>query len=169
MASTLFAMHLTPPQRANFEFFLTVGMGVNNTEFPPPAGTDLIITVAAGPCTPCHALQAALLAPAPVPPGMEDLLSAVYIGKGITLLHRTSNEGMDLGSHNISLTYLATQHRRVKTTVFINSSVRGPFMPNYLPPTFSWVDAFVRPLGTFTKAVASSLTCLPALDAGVHK
>ena len=50
--------------------------------------------------------------------------------------------------------------------IFLNSSVRGPFFPSYMPKHWQWPDAFVDRLSPEVKIVASSLVCLPAVDAG---
>ena len=50
--------------------------------------------------------------------------------------------------------------------VFLNSSVRGPFYPSYMPSHWQWTDAFTQRLDADTKILSSSLVCLPAVDAG---
>ena len=50
--------------------------------------------------------------------------------------------------------------------IFLNSSVRGPFFPSYMPSQWQWPDAFIDRLSSEVKIVSSSLVCLPAIDAG---
>jgi hypothetical protein len=57
-------------------------------------------------------------------------------------------------------------HRRYKYYIFLNSSIRGPFWPNYMPPRWQWTRAYTDLLRGDVKAVGSSLVCLPEVDAG---
>ena len=50
--------------------------------------------------------------------------------------------------------------------IFLNSSVRGPFYPSYMPSNWQWTDAFVQLFRGDVGIVASSITCLPSADAG---
>jgi hypothetical protein len=60
--------------------------------------------------------------------------------------------------------------RRFHYFFFLNSSVRGPFAPLWVPPGWHWTHAYLRHLsplgGPDVHAVASSLACLPEVDAG---
>ncbi|GLC36222.1 hypothetical protein PLESTB_001367100 [Pleodorina starrii] len=63
------------------------------------------------------------------------------------LLWRGENVGMDLAAHNISLEYLqrhAGGIRRYRYFLFLNSSVKGPYLPAYLPPWWHWTHAFLE-------------------------
>lgn len=64
----------------------------------------------------------------------------------LTLLWRYENVGMDIASHNASIEWAASTKRLAKYSyfIFLNSSARGPFVPNYLPPGWAWPDAFLR-------------------------
>lgn len=64
----------------------------------------------------------------------------------LTLIWRYENVGMDLASHNVTLEWAASVKRLGKYSyfIFLNSSARGPFVPNYLPPGWAWPDAFLR-------------------------
>ena len=53
-----------------------------------------------------------------------------------------------------------------KYFIFLNSSVRGPFWPAYMPPDWSWTRAYTDRLRGRVKVVSSSLVCLPEIDAG---
>lgn len=63
-------------------------------------------------------------------------------------------------------TLLVPPLQRYAYFFFLNSSVKGPFLPSYIPPTWHWSHAY---MGRFTgniHAVGSSLVCLPDVDAG---
>ena len=57
-------------------------------------------------------------------------------------------------------------HSDYKYYIFLNSSVRGPFVPSYMPHDWQWTNAFTDRLRGDVKAVGSSLVCLPEVDAG---
>ncbi len=57
-------------------------------------------------------------------------------------------------------------YNKYKYFIFLNSSVRGPFYPSYLPPSWQWTQAFTDRLVGDIKLVGSSLVCLPEIDAG---
>jgi hypothetical protein len=63
----------------------------------------------------------------------------------LSLLVRNENAGMDLGSHNVTLEWLASrgQLSRYAYYIFINSSAKGPFMPSWVPPEWHWTAAFL--------------------------
>lgn len=50
--------------------------------------------------------------------------------------------------------------------ILLNSSVRGPFYPSYMGPSWQWTRAFTDRLVGDVKLVSSSLVCLPEVDAG---
>ena len=56
--------------------------------------------------------------------------------------------------------------RRYRYFMFLNSSVRGPFYPSYQPQGWAWPRAFTDRLSADVKVVASSIVCLPEVDAG---
>lgn len=86
----------------------------------------------------------------------------------ITMLKRIENEGMDFAAHNTSMTY-AMQNKdfwgKYKYFIFLNSSVKGPFVPKYYP--FHWTQTYLSKMKGGVKAVSSSIVCLPDVDAGV--
>ena len=77
---------------------------------------------------------------------------------------------------------------RYRYYIFLNSSVKGPFWPSYLPSSWHWTQAYLQKMQPHTKgrssstssgslpgmglpdrpiaAVGSSLVCLPKVDAG---
>ena len=70
----------------------------------------------------------------------------------------------------VTIQYLRNtrRHRAYRYFIFLNSSVRGPFFPSYMPLHWQWTDAFTERLDADTKIVSSSLVCLPSVDAGGH-
>lgn len=91
-------------QRENFDFFITLGMGLDS-RFGSPQSTDFVIVVNGKVCRPCSRLYPLLQEAPPLLP----TLSAVYAGEGVAVLKRAENEGMDFAAHNITLTWLAAQ------------------------------------------------------------
>ncbi|GFR50778.1 hypothetical protein Agub_g13043 [Astrephomene gubernaculifera] len=69
-------------------------------------------------------------------------------GAGPTyLLWRSENVGMDFASHNVTLEYLMRHGEglsRYRYIFLLNSSVRGPLFPAYLPPWWHWSHAFLE-------------------------
>jgi hypothetical protein len=86
-------------QKANFEFFLAVGMGLS-PGFDRPGHTDFVIVISGETCTPCQKLLPKLtFEPAFDDPSEE--VTKVWTGNGITVLQRARNEGMDFAAHNV--------------------------------------------------------------------
>ena len=92
----------------------------------------------------------------------------VRSGPGVTMLKRIENEGMDFAAHNTSMTYAMDVRGAFWGSyayyIFLNSSVKGPFVPKYYPA--HWATPFTSRIRGDVRAVGSSLVCLPAVDAG---
>lgn len=58
------------------------------------------------------------------------------------------------------------QYRKYRYFMFLNSSVRGPFVPSYMPTSWQWHQSFTERLRGDIAGVSSSLVCLPDIDAG---
>lgn len=102
------------------------------------------------------------------------------------LLWAHINEGNDFAAHNLTLTYFANHdrlrcdlgqpicvhtahkstHRQSRFFIFINSSVRGPFVPHYVPQGWHWTRGFTDQLKGSVRGVGASLVCLPPEDPG---
>lgn len=84
-------------QVANMEFFTTVGMGMAN-HFKTPRSTDFALVISGNACTPCKALQPYLRQESR---SRVQGVSEIWSNKGIVMLHRSENEGMDFAAHNV--------------------------------------------------------------------
>jgi hypothetical protein len=51
----------------------------------------------------------------------------------------------------------AGTRQKYKNFIFLNSSVRGPFTPHYLPPGWQWTQALTSRLSDTVKVRASRL------------
>jgi len=132
-------------QRRNLEFFVAVGLGGWRVEYVVAVSGD---------------------AQAPAPGILE--------GARVRVVRR-ENAGMDFGAWGEVLRTLAGERGVAgaaelpyRAFVFLNSSVRGPFLPAYMPAGWHWTDAFVGMLGGHGRVslVGSSLACLPSVDKG---
>lgn len=85
------------------------------------------------------------------------------------MLKRAENEGMDFAAHNSSMMYATDVLRSFWGSyayyVFLNSSVKGPFLPKYY--LGHWTRPFTSRIRGIVHAVGSSIVCLPTVDAGV--
>ena len=155
-------------QAANFAFFLAVGMGYNST-YSAPAETEFVVVQSGPDCTPCALLNKTMHPSPKIASQLPHLLTGAYTGTaGLTFLHRTENEGMDIAAHNVTLAFLQSQRKlkSYKYFIFLNSSIKGPFFPTWVPESWQWTYAFTARLTETVKAVGSSLTCLPERDPG---
>jgi hypothetical protein len=180
-------------QLANFEYFLAVGSHHSQLH----SNMHWVFTVSGERCAPCTALYNVL------PERDHSDLSVLGIKEArfsskFSLLVRTENVGMDLGAHNVTLEWLGYRgHLQLyKYFIFLNSSVKGPFLPLWLPPFWHWTASYLAAFqpeqaasgatdpraAAFpgypqtnllaataappVHAVSSSLVCLPADDAG---
>ena len=155
-------------QEANFRFFLAVGMGIDST-FQAPEHTDFVVVQNGPQCSPCSVWDHTLEYRQDVTAALAPHAKAAFVGHpNPALLLRAENIGMDIAAHNITLMYLKQQGtlQNYKFFILLNSSVKGPFFPSWVPKHWRWTSGFTDRLTASIKAVASSLTCLPALDLG---
>lgn len=66
---------------------------------------------------------------------------SVQIPEGVTLLCR-ENRGADFAAWNHGLKYLSQNNKTYDYYFFINTSIRGPFLPKYY--TGTWLDAYLQ-------------------------
>lgn len=155
-------------QEDNFRFFLAVGMGIDS-KYQTPRNTDFVVVQNGPDCSPCSVLDGILEYRQDVTDALFPQAKAVYLGRpNLALLLRTENIGMDIAAHNITILYLKQQGilETYRFFVLLNSSVKGPFFPSWVPKNWQWTNGFTDRLTSSVKAVGSSLTCLPALDMG---
>lgn len=150
-------------QKKNLEFFLSVGFGYNS-KFAAPANTDLIIVINGAECLPCVNLLPIVQQVEP----LSDEVTTAWTGERLTMLKRRENEGMDFAAHNTSMDWVTRTGQRSKYAyfIFLNSSVRGPFVPHYMPPNWPWTRSYTQLFTESVGVVSSSLVCLPKVDAG---
>lgn len=155
-----------PIQRDNFDYFITMGMGVESRLLPALHNVDFTVVISGDKCSPCSRLLPMLKIEEMNP--LPHDVSAAHGGPHLTLLQRIENEGMDFAAHNITLEWTKAKGtlRTYKFFIFLNSSVKGPFLPTYMPPHWQWPMAYTQKLIGDVKAVSSSIVCLPEVDAG---
>lgn len=163
---------LPPPtpclsQRANFDFFLTIAMGFDN-KLDAPNTIDFVVVQSGEACTPCQRMASLLHPTEPVLDSVRSAATATIGSGSVTHLVRKANEGMDFAAHNTTITYLTAVRRLHRYSYFflLNSSIRGPFVPSYMPAGWQWTQAFIDRLVSNVGVVSSSLVCLPEEDAG---
>jgi hypothetical protein len=72
---------------------------------------------------------------------------------------KTVNKNNDYGGYSEFIKTAAQKLQIYKFFIFINSSVRGPFLPNYSAP--DWTVPFIKKLSNDTHLVGSSINALP--------
>lgn len=156
-------------QQSNMEFFLSVGMGLSGRgkTFKRPHNTHFVFVISGENCTPCKKLYAQLGKEELVSDG-DDMLSGAWSGQGVTVLKKKENIGMDFAGHNATIGWLhkTGTYPSYKYFIFLNSSVKGPFNPIYMPGSWQWTMAYTDPLKGDVKAVGATIVCLPASDGG---
>jgi hypothetical protein len=127
-------------QLANFEYFLAVG-----SHYPAlHADMHWAVVVSGERCTPCSGLYS--MVPGREPGDLSPLgIKEVRFSAKFSLLVRSENVGMDLGAHNVTLEWLGYRGQlgRYAYYIFLNSSVKGPFLPAWVPPEWHWAYAFL--------------------------
>jgi len=72
---------------------------------------------------------------------------------------KTVNKNNDYGGYSAFIKTAAQKLQNYKFFIFINSSVRGPFLPNYSPS--DWTAPFIKKLLNDTHLVGSTINILP--------
>lgn len=152
-------------QKSNFDYFLVAG-----TLSPRSQEMHWVFVISTDDCSPCKALgigeSASSFTFGPDHLGVRRV--AQHRNGRFTLLYRTENQGMDLGSHNVTMAYMehVGRLRRYRYFIMINSSAKGPFVPSYMPIGWHWTHAFLERFRADVHVVASSIVCLPEIDEG---
>ena len=69
------------------------------------------------------------------------------------------NECYDIGTIGWVYSLLGSRISKYSYFIWLNSSVRGPFLPSYLERTYHWTRAFTGKLNDKTKLVGSTISC----------
>ena len=154
-------------QRENFEFFIRHGQ-------PEPSESffHTIYTVTGQACSPCRALTKKMELVPSEPTWtrlhLRGTVAESLVSSTVTLLRRSETAGRDFGNHDVSLAWVQRNDPSAldgfKYFVFIDSSVKGPFMPHYFSSAWHWSQAFTSLLEGRVKAVGPSLACLPKTE-----
>ena len=139
----------------NFRYFLKVAMASNT-----PGAEDIHnrvdynIVVSGSKCTPCEDT-------------LPGILRKSHRNDWVRVLYK-DNYGMDFGGYNVSIGWVQKHFRldKYKYYVFINSSLRGPFMPKWTPRHFHYTEALTSFFkeNADVKLAGSYITCLPELE-----
>ena len=65
------------------------------------------------------------------------------------------NTGYDFAAYNASLSSINLEE--YDYFIFMNDTVRGPFLPRYIPSSFTWVDLFIDKIGERVKLVGPTI------------
>lgn len=138
----------------NFNYFIIVALSGRAPGTQDPLGrVDYNFVVSGKICSPCKTTLRRVKKQARWP-------------VRVTVMYR-KNFGMDFGAYNTSLTWSEKRQRRdYKYFVFINSSLRGPFLPKWVPPQFHFTDVLLNFLrhDTRVKLAGSYISCLPSSE-----
>ena len=96
------------------------------------------------------------------------LLACSLCWKAATSAYETACWTKDACPLQVTLEWVSKsrQHSKFRYFMFLNSSVRGPFVPSYMPQGWHWYQAFTERLRGDVAGISSSLVCLPDADAG---
>lgn len=72
---------------------------------------------------------------------------------------RKQNRCFDFGSYGVALKLLKSKLKSYKYFVFLNSSVRGPFLPSFVKNSYKWYEAFIKPLNGEIKLSGLAVNC----------
>lgn len=145
-------------QRANFEYFLAVG-----SKYPAlHSNMHWVFVVSGDGCAPCTGLYNVLNERDGADLTPLGIKEASFNSK-FSLLIRTENAGMDLGAHNTTLEWMSYRGllSNYSYFIFINSSVKGPFMPAWIPPEWHWTAAYLEAFQPPTTTLSGTAGRLP--------
>lgn len=92
--------------------------------------------------------------PPELAPDLEDLKAYPHVE---VMKHK--NECYDIGTIGWLYSVLGSQITKYSYFIWLNSSVRGPFLPSYLDGKYHWTRAFTEKLTDTTKLVGSTISC----------
>ena len=134
----------------NLDFFFRVVLpGIVPGTADLDGRVDYLIVVNGGKCTPCDTTFVELYDPS----------SRV---ESWTILRR-ENSGMDFGAYKEAVDFVKKgRKRQYAYFIFLNSSLRGPFMPKWTPFNFHFVDVLTQFMTADkrVKLVSSYVSCM---------
>lgn len=83
--------------------------------------------------------------------------------RNVEVIHH-KNQCFDIGTIGWLYSLLGKKISRYSYFIWLNSSVRGPFLPSYLDGKYHWTRAFTDKLNDRTKLVGSTISCGMAGD-----
>lgn len=71
-------------------------------------------------------------------------------------IHYTENKGYDFAAYTYSVEHPHTNNKEYDYYIFLNDTVRGPFVPRYVPKSY-WFHCFIQLLNEKTKLVGVTI------------
>jgi len=147
-----------PIDESNLSFLIQVGIRGNVPGTRDPQGkVDYIIVANGYKCTPCDVI-------------LPEILSLPELSRkenGWVTVLRRKNLGMDFGGFMHAIQWIQLHRRgKYKYFVFLNSSLRGPFMPKWTPENFHFTDVLVNRMreNENLKLMGAYISCLPEVE-----
>ena len=97
------------------------------------------------------------------PPELARDLEDIKANPNVQVM-KHKNECYDIGTIGWVYSLLGSQISKYSYFIWLNSSVRGPFLPSYLDGKYHWTRAFTVKLTDTTKLVGSTISCGMAGD-----
>ncbi|OUS41768.1 hypothetical protein BE221DRAFT_148265 [Ostreococcus tauri] len=138
----------------NLNYFIRVALSGNVPgTVDEKKRVDYLIVVSGDSCTPCDTTLAKLIKHAP-----SHSLPHVHV------IYK-ANHGMDFGAYHTAIKYVQSyKNNYYKYFVFLNSSLRGPFMPKWTPAEVHFTDTLTNFMrrDSRVKLVSAYVSCLHA-------
>lgn len=131
--------HTDPEYAENLGYFLRQGIREND-------GCDYVIVIQVPD------------AQNTLPLDLSEDLDTIRLFSNVNVMKHT-NECYDLGTIGWVYSILGTSMSKYSYFVWLNSSVRGPFLPSYLDGKYHWTRGFTEKLNEHVKLVGSTLSC----------
>jgi len=143
---------------SNLSFLIQVGMRGNVPGTRDPSDkVDYIIVANGYKCTPCDNIL----------PKILSLPELRRKESGWVTVLRRRNLGMDFGGFMHAIQWIQMHRRgRYKYYIFLNSSLRGPFMPKWTPENFHFTDVLLDRMrkNENLKLMGAYISCLPEIE-----
>ena len=143
---------------SNLSFLIQVGIrgNVPGTRDPNDK-VDYIIVANGYKCTPCDNIL----------PKVLSLPELRRKESGWVTVLRRRNLGMDFGGFMYAIQWIQMYRRgKYKYYIFLNSSLRGPFMPKWTPENFHFTDVLIDRMrkNENLKLMGAYISCLPEIE-----